>query len=200
MPPKIPTNLEGPPPVLMGEIDEQGLAEQAKRGDEKAFTKLVETYERVIFNLALRMTNDYEDARDIAQIVFVKAYKNLPSFDPKYKFFSWIYRIGMNECLNHRAKRREEVELDPDLIADGGDASDADTKAGAVMRTEAIDASLMRLTVDYRVVIILRHFLELNQAEMAQILGVSEQIVKSRLHTARQQMAGHLERRGIREA
>ena len=183
---------------MMGEIDEQGLAEKAKQGDERAFTKLVETYERVIFNLALRMTGDYEDARDIAQTVFVKAYRNLPSFDPKYKFFSWIYRIGMNECLNHRAKRREEAELDPDLIAE--DEGDADSRAGDVLRTEAIDESLMRLTVDYRVVIILRHFLELNQAEMAQILGVSEQIVKSRLHTARQQLAGLLERRGIRES
>ena len=66
----------------MVEIDEQGLAERAKKGDDRAFTKLVETYERVIYNLALRMTNDREDARDITQTVFVKAYQNLDPSTP----------------------------------------------------------------------------------------------------------------------
>jgi RNA polymerase sigma-70 factor (ECF subfamily) len=178
----------------MVEIDEQALAERAKSGDVQAFTKLVEVYERVIFNLALRMTNDREDARDIAQVVFVKAYEHLDSFDPRYKFFSWLYRIGMNECLNHRSRNRRHEELDPGLLSDGADADEA---ARAVIRTEAIEASLMRLSVDYRTVIILRHFLELNQAEMAQILEVPEKTVKSRLHTARRIMAGLLGQRGI---
>ncbi|HET9950796.1 MAG TPA: RNA polymerase sigma factor [Candidatus Eisenbacteria bacterium] len=183
----------------MGEIDEQTLAERAKRGDDRAFTKLVEMYERVIYNLAFRMTNDREDARDIAQTVFVKAYRKLSSFDPRHRFFSWIYRIGVNECLNHRARSRRFEELDPDLMAEGG-AGDADERASTLLRSEAIEDSLMSLSVDYRTVIILRHFLELNQAEMAQILDVPEKTVKSRLHTARQLMAGQLGRRGIHQS
>jgi RNA polymerase sigma-70 factor (ECF subfamily) len=182
----------------MFESEEQALVVQAKNGDDRAFAKLVAMYERVIYNLALRMTNDGEDARDITQSVFVKVYRNLHSFDPKYKFFSWIYRIGMNECLNHRERKRSHEALDPELVADGEPQS-ADERAGEVLRTEAIEESLMRLSVDYRTVIILRHFLELNQAEMAQILEVPEKTVKSRLHTARQIMAGLLERRGISE-
>jgi RNA polymerase sigma-70 factor (ECF subfamily) len=181
----------------MVEIDEQALAKRAKSGDVQAFTELVEAYERVIFNLALRMTNDREDARDIAQTVFVKAYEHLDSYDPRFKFFSWLYRIGMNECLNHRGKARRHEELDPSLVSDG---SDPDETARAVIRTEAIEESLMRLSVDYRTVIILRHFLDLNQAEMAHILEVPEKTVKSRLHTARQIMAGFLEQRGIERA
>ena len=178
----------------MVEIDEQALAERAKRGDVQAFTKLVEAYERVIFNLALRMTNDREDARDIAQTVFVKAYQHLGSFDPRYKFFSWLYRIGLNECLNHRGRTHQHEELDPALLSSGADAEEA---ARVVIRTEAIEASLMRLPVDYRTVIILRHFLDLSQAEMAHVLELPEKTVKSRLHTARQIMAGLLEQRGI---
>jgi RNA polymerase sigma-70 factor (ECF subfamily) len=181
----------------MVEIDEKALAERAKSGDQDAFAKLVRAYERVIFNLALRMTNDREDARDIAQIVFFKAYQHLDSFDPRYKFFSWLYRIGMNECLNHRGRIRRHEDLDPDLLAAGDSAEE---RAETVLRSEAIEASLIRLPVDYRTVIILRHFLELNQAEMAQILELPEKTVKSRLHTARQLMAGHLTRRGIERA
>jgi len=183
----------------MVEIDEQALAELAKAGDDRSFTKLVELYERVIFNLAFRMTNDREDARDIAQTVFVKAFQNLRSFDPRHRFFSWLYRIGVNECLNHRARSRRYEELDPDLMSDE-EGGDAEERAGTVLRSEAIEGSLMMLPVDYRTVIILRHFLELNQAEMAQILGVPEKTVKSRLHTARQLMAGHLGRRGIHQS
>jgi RNA polymerase sigma-70 factor (ECF subfamily) len=183
----------------MVELDERALAEQAKRGDDRAFTKLVEMYERVIYNLALRMTNDREDARDIAQTVFVKAFQKLRSFDPQYKFFSWIYRIGVNECLNHRARSRRHEELDPDLMSEG-DEGDADERACTLLRSEAIEDSLMNLSVDYRTVIILRHSLELNQAEMAQILELPEKTVKSRLHTARQLMAGLLGRRGIHQS
>jgi RNA polymerase sigma-70 factor (ECF subfamily) len=183
----------------MVEIDEQALAERAKSGDDRAFTKLVEMYERVIYNLAFRMTNDREDARDITQTVFVKAYQNLRSFDSRHRFFSWIYRIGVNESLNARGKARRHEELDPDLILEG-DKGGADERAETLLRSEAIEDSLMMLSIDYRTVIILRHFLELNQAEMAQILELPEKTVKSRLHSARQLMAGHLGRRGIHQS
>ena len=115
---------------MMIERDEQELVERAKQGDSRAFEKLVQAYERVIFNLALRMTNDREDARDIAQTVFVKAYQGLKGFDPKYRFFSWIYRIGVNESLNHRGRNRRHEELDEGLASDG---YDADTRTEAVL-------------------------------------------------------------------
>lgn len=181
----------------MIEQDEQELVERAKQGDARAFEKLVQTYERVIFNLALRMTNDREDARDIAQTVFVKAYQGLKGFDPKYRFFSWIYRIGVNESLNHRGRSRRHEELDEGLASDG---DDADTRTEAVLVGGAIEETLMQLSVDYRTVIILRHFLELNHAEMAQILEVPEKTVKSRLHTARQNLAALLGKKGITHA
>ena len=178
----------------MIERDEQELATRAKDGDTKAFETLVRRYERVIFNLALRMTHDREDARDIAQVVFVKAYQGLSGFDPKYRFFSWIYRIGVNESLNHRGRTRQHEELSDTLTSDD---RDADQRAEEVRVGGAIEDSLMQLSVDYRTVIILRHFLELSQAEMAQVLEVPEKTVKSRLHTARQNLAALLGRKGI---
>jgi RNA polymerase sigma-70 factor (ECF subfamily) len=178
----------------MTDDDEKGLVERARGGDARAFEMLVKAYERVIYNLALRMTNDPEDAQDIAQAVFVKAYQKLDSFDPRFRFFSWIYRIGVNESLNWRGRFRRHEELDAERLSD---ESDPDARAEQVLIGGAIEESLMRLPVDHRTVIILRHFLELNQAEMAQVLEVPEKTVKSRLHTARRHLGALLSRKGI---
>ncbi len=140
------------------------------------------------------MTNDRDDAQDIAQTVFVKAYEKLGSYNPRYRFFSWIYRIGINESLNYRGRTRRFEEIDPEQLSDGGTA---DRKTEEVLLGGAIEKSLMSLSVDNRTVIILRHFLDLNQAEMAHVLEVPEKTVKSRLHTARQNMAALLGRKGI---
>jgi len=178
----------------MNEIDEEALVERARRGDPKAFARLVDRYQRVVFNLALRMVNDREDARDIAQTVFVKVYQNLDSYDSRHRFFSWIYRITLNESLNHRGRRRPHEELDPGLASEG--RSPDDSAALSEVGTE-IGNALMQLTVDYRTVVIMRHFLELNQIEMSQILEVPEKTVKSRLHSARRILGEMLSRKGI---
>jgi RNA polymerase sigma-70 factor (ECF subfamily) len=178
----------------MTERDESDLVERARSGDVRAFEKLVRAYEKVIYNLALRMTNDREEARDVAQAVFVKAYEKLDTFKPNHRFFSWIYRIGVNETLNRLKRNRQIDPIDPEQLSDEGDP---DRRAEEVLIGGAIEESLMALSVDYRTVIILRHFLDLNQAEMAHILELPEKTVKSRLHTARQNMAALLGRKGI---
>ena len=178
----------------MIETDEEALIQKARRGDSRAFGVLVDRYQRVIYNLALRMVNDREEAKDIAQTVFVKVFQNLDSYDPSHRFFSWIYRIAVNESLNHRGRRRRHEELDPGLEANGRrpDETAALGEVGA-----EIGCALMRLNDDYRTVVIMRHFLELNQAEMSQILEVPEKTVKSRLHTARRLLGDMLSRKGI---
>ena len=80
-------------------------------GDREAFGRLVEKYERRIFNLALRICGDYEDAMDVTQTVFVKAFNRLGSFDPSRKFFSWLYRMGVNESLNQVKRQSRIVHL-----------------------------------------------------------------------------------------
>ena len=178
----------------MIETDEEALIEKAKRGDSRAFGALVDHYQRVVFNLALRMVNDREEAKDIAQTVFVKVYQKLDSYDPSYRFFSWIYRIAVNESLNHRSRRHRHEELDPGLESEG---RRPDEYAALGEAGTEIGCALMQLSPDYRTVVIMRHFLELSQAEMSQILEVPEKTVKSRLHSARRLLGEMLSRKGI---
>lgn len=178
----------------MTESDEEALVEEARRGDPKAFARLVDRYQRVVYNLALRMVNDREEAEDISQTVFVKVFQNLGSYDSRHRFFSWIYRIALNESLNHRGRQRRHEELDPGLESNGR-SPDESAAHGEVERE--IGNALLQLTADYRTVVIMRHFLELNQAEMSQILEVPEKTVKSRLHSARRLLGEILSRKGI---
>lgn len=178
----------------MIETDEEALVEQARQGDPKAFAALVDRYQRVVYNLALRMMNDPEDAKDIAQTVFIKVFQNLGSYDSRRRFFSWIYRIAVNESLNRLGRRRQHEELDPEFESNGR-SPDEYAALGEV--GAEIGNALMQLTADYRTVVIMRHFLELNQTEMSQILEVPEKTVKSRLHTARRLLGEMLSRKGI---
>ncbi len=178
----------------MFDKDERDLVERARRGDTRAFSELVDTYQRVVYNVAFRMVNDREDAEDITQSVFVKTYQNLGSYDSRYKFFSWVYRIALNESLNFRGRRRRHDELDPELESNGRSPDD---NAALSEVSGEIGSALMRLSADYRTVVIMRHFLELNQNEMSQILEVPEKTVKSRLHTARRLLGEMLSRKGI---
>jgi len=160
-------------------------------GDHGAFEPLVRRYERVLFRVAFRLTGEYEDARDATQNAFVKAFEQLHRFDGKRRFFSWIYRIALNECLNLRRARRPQESLTEGFAA-------PDTQAGpfeAFAQTEArrrIDRAMAHLTFEYREVIALRHFADLSYEQIADAIGVPEKTVKSRLFSARQRLAGLL--------
>ena len=169
----------------MDEQDDAELVGRCVRGDPEAFEPLVARYQRVLFNVALRMVNDYEDARDVTQNAFVKAYEKLDTYDAHYKFFSWIYRIMMNEALNLLKRRRARDPLDPDLPSPSN--PQAEVEAREVSRR--VQAAVLTLPVDSREVVILRHFVELSYEEMSDILSLPEKTVKSRLFTARRRLA-----------
>jgi RNA polymerase sigma-70 factor (ECF subfamily) len=167
----------------INESNDADLIERCQAGETEAFEALVQTYQRGLFNIALRLLGRYEDARDATQTTFIKAYEHLDRFDPAQRFFSWIYRILKNECLNVlRARRQSEpVPLDwpaagvPDLVEAGE-------------RQQAIQRALLALSDEYREVLVLRHFTELSYDEIANALGIPEKTVKSRLYTARQRL------------
>jgi RNA polymerase sigma-70 factor, ECF subfamily len=159
-------------------------------GDDAAFGAIVGRYQQVLFNVAFRMLGDYEEARDAAQSAFVKAYENLGTYDPRRRFFSWIYRILMNECLNLR--RQPSVRLCTGPI-DGMTADDRTPDAvEAAERRRDVKQAILKLPPDYREVIVLRHFAALSYEEMSEAIGVPAKTVKSRLYSARQQLATEL--------
>lgn len=164
--------------------DDAQLVERCVRGDVDAFEPLVARYQKVLFNVALRMVGDYEDARDIAQTTFVKAYEKLRSYDPRYRFFSWIYRIAINECLNFVSRRRPQQALDPGLVSGDDPEGEAEARELGVRVQDA----LVKLPPEQRLVLVLRHFRELSYGEMSEVLLVPEKTVRSRLYTARQRL------------
>ena len=179
----------------MTEQSDEDLVRQCRAGEVKSFDMLVGRHQRTIFNLALRMVRDSDDAADIAQSVFVKAYENLEKFDPQFRFFSWLYRIAVNESLNalEQKKRFEGLEGN-DLAADTADEKDDE----AVREEGRIQDGLMMLKVDQRAVIVLKHMQGLSYREIAQILDLPEKTVKSRLFSARQLLKDILKKKGVR--
>lgn len=171
------------------DTDDPALVRRCLSGDTAAFETLVEEYQRVAFTVALRMLGDYEDARDATQNTFVKAFEKLHSYDPGHRFFSWIYRILVNECLNVRRARRPRGELDE---LSGQETAATCDAAEAAERRRDVRAALLALPVHYREVIVLRHFAQMSYDEIATSLGVPVKTVKSRLHTARGQLVRHL--------
>jgi len=153
------------------------------RGDIKAFESIVDKYERPIYNAVFRMVNNREDAMDITQTVFIKTYEKMDTYDPSRKFFSWLYKIAVNESLNHLKQREREMRVDHELRA-----SQKSTESRIIENEtgEHIQRALTSLKFDYRVVLILKHFLELSYKEIGEILEIPTKKVKSRLFTGRQ--------------
>lgn len=175
--------------------EEDALVRRTLAGDREAFGDLVEAYQDVVYNLALRMVGDPEDARDVTQTAFVKAYTKLASFDRRNRFFSWLYRIGINESLNLLGRRRNREELDDSLEAPGPGPARA---AEAAEEEQLMNRALMDLTPEYRQVLILRHFLDFSHREIGELLQLPEKTVKSRLHTGRERLAVALRKHGYR--
>lgn len=157
---------------------------QCLAGNSEAFAILVERYQRVMYVVALRTLGNEADAGDAAQTAFVKAYEQLATFNPQYRFFSWLYRILRNECLNMLRARRPEQPLPPTLPS----SSSPFDSARASAQHRDIQAALQALSADEREVIVLRHFAELRYDEIATVLAIPASTVKSRLYSARQRL------------
>jgi RNA polymerase sigma-70 factor (ECF subfamily) len=174
----------------MNEEVDARIVRDCLAGDPQAFASLVERYERPVYNVALRMLRNPEDARDIAQTVFMKAYQNLSNYDPQHKFYSWIYRMAINESLNIlRVRDRSAGPVDEQFADECAGPSDllADEQTRDVV-LEAVD----QLKPEYRAVIVLRYFVDRNYEDMSEILGIDAKTVKSRLYTARQLLKDQL--------
>jgi RNA polymerase sigma-70 factor (ECF subfamily) len=149
--------------------------------DRAAAGALVDRYQQRLFNVALRMLGNVQDAEDVTQTVFFNVFDKLERYDPRYKFFSWIYRMTVNESLNALKRRKPVVTLENEisLLAPGGDAAEAEDRVGK---------ALMSLKPDDRAVVVLKHFVSFSYEEIAGVLGIPVKTVKSRLFTARERL------------
>lgn len=170
------------------------LVDRCRRGDRQAAGALIREYQRPLYNAAYRLLGNPDDAADATQAAFLKALEHLDSYDPDYKFFSWIYRIVINEAINQRKRNRKQQPLDEEEVSTDFSPY-SQTEAGQL--ENGIQEGLMALTDEYRTVMAMRHFSDLSYKEISQILQIPEKTVKSRLYSARQLMKSHLLERGI---
>ena len=170
--------------------------------DAGAFSRLIECYERPMFNVAYRMLGNAVEAADATQDVFLKVFENIAGYDPQYRLFSWIYRIAMNESIDRLKHRRhaEVAAIDLENLPLACIERGPEQVVGDAQMHDVIQAALMELQDDHRVVIVLRHFAECSYAQMAEILHIPEKTVKSRLYSARQALHGKLCARGVAAA
>jgi RNA polymerase sigma-70 factor (ECF subfamily) len=169
--------------VLVEEEDDGTLVQRCQDGDLRAFDRLVVRYQKPVFNAALRMLRNPEDARDVAQTVFLKVFEHLRQYDPNLRFYSWIYRITLNESINALGRLRPCEAISGNEI---DEAPGLERQVESAQMSRAIEHALMRIQPDHRAVIVLRHFLHLGYQDMGDILELPEKTVKSRLYTARQ--------------
>ncbi len=177
----------------MKEYDDGTLVQRSLEGNRAAFEELVVRYQRPVYNAALRLLRDPEEAKDVAQTTFLSVFEHLADYDPTYKFYSWIYRIAVNESLNTLGRRKPSEEFSGEEV-DG--APGPDRYAESDQTRCAIEAALMRITPELRSVVVLRHLMHLSYEDMAQTLAVPEKTVKSRLYSARQQLRNLLVHEG----
>ena len=166
--------------------DEQdrALVRRYLEGQRDAAGGLVDRYQKRLFNVALRMLDNAQDAEDVTQTVFLNAFLKLRTYDPRYRFFSWVYRMTVNEALNvlKRRKRTVTLEDEPDIPAPGA-APDRATEV-----RDRVGKALMGLKPDDRAVVVLRHFVSFSYVEIAGVLEIPVKTVKSRLFTARERL------------
>jgi len=175
------------------EDDDPALVRRGRDGERSAFEQLVVRYQKPVYNAALRMLHDPQDAMDVAQTTFLKAFEHLADYDPSFKFYSWIYRIAVNESLNALGARKSLEAINGE---EPDEAPGPDTQVEGEQTGRAIEDALMRITPELRSVVVLRHLMQLSYRDMSDILGLPEKTVKSRLHSARMALRQDLLRCG----
>jgi RNA polymerase sigma-70 factor (ECF subfamily) len=149
---------------------DDALVEACRKGERGAFDQLVIRHQRGIYRLCYRYVNNHEDANDLTQEVFLRAWRGIRRFRGRSAFSTWLYRIGVNTCLNFRASRRPPTQELPEAIADG--------------RTGAVREAVSRLPEKQRATLILKIYHELTHQEVARILGSTVGTVKANLFHA----------------
>jgi len=187
---------------MTGFQDDESLVERSRAGDTWAFGELVRRYQGRLYPTLLRLTGSAEDAQDLLQEAFLRAYRKLGRFQGESSFYTWLYRLTVNLALSHRRRRNPSLRLadlpssedegsyDP---ASEADQSDPSLPAEQAERDALVHRALDALAPDHRAVVVMKEFDGLRYEEIAAHLGVPVGTVRSRLHRARRELRERLE-------
>ncbi len=185
-------------------VDENKLVNKAVKGDNSAFEALMEKHMGIIYNIALRMTANKDDAEDMTQEIMIKIFRSLGSFKGNSKFSTWIYRVAVNTCLDElkKKKNKKHLSLDAEISGDDGenqieikdDSPSPEKLAEQNELRDMVAAAVKLLSDEHRAVIVLRDIRGMSYSEIAGILGCSDGTVKSRISRARAQLKMILEK------
>lgn len=193
---------EAPTPPPPAPVDEQVLVKRARQGDLSAYDELVRRYQERIYATVYHMTSNHEDANDLAQEAFIKAFQALKSFKGGSSFYTWVYRIAVNKTINFLKQRKNKslislndldfnAEHDPDLIALISEKTPR-REINLVELQEKLNAAMQKLSEPHRLVVTLHDVQGLSHEEIAEIMDCNIGTVRSRLFYARQQLQAYL--------
>ena len=168
------------------------LVLDAQQGVEHAFEELVKRHEAKVFGLARRLLCNAEDARDLSQEVFIRAFRAIPRVDPDRRFESWLLTITVNTCRSHLKRRKAPIQL-----KDAGALAAGETKQTADPALVAMREALAGLSTKYRIALVLFHQEGKSCDEIASVLGVNSNRVRTWLHRGRRLLREALARKGI---
>ena len=170
------------------------LIARAAEGDSSAFQLLVEQHRSMVYRVAYQFAGNHHDAEDIAQDVFIKVYRSLSRFRQDSQFTSWIYRIAMNACIDHRRRQlsagaapsgaRFNEDAEQQMVNTPEDGPGPETTAYAGELGSVLETAIGRLPHGQRIVFVMRHYEGLKLGEIASALGLAEGTVKRQLHAA----------------
>ena len=175
-----------------GNDEERLWIMQARRGDKRAFSRLVEAYQRPVYSITYRMLGNPEEAEDAAQEAFLRAFSSLDRYDPGRKFSTWLFSIANHHCIDRLRKRRVKwisIDDNPVLGDLQGDAPLPERQVLEQEKRDSVQRLLQQLEPGYRMPLVLRYWEDCSYEEIAEIMEISVPAVKSRLFRARQQVA-----------
>lgn len=189
-------------PLVNDPAGERALVKRAQDGDLSAYDELVRRYQERIYATLYQMTSNHEDANDLAQESFIKAYQALKSFKGNSSFFTWVYRIAVNKTINFLKQRKNrghmslndldfQAEHDPDLVALVSEKTPRRDLNLAELN-EKLNTAMQKLSEDHRLVVTLHDIQDLSHDEIGKIMDCNVGTVRSRLYYARQQLQAYL--------
>ena len=193
---------EPKPKVSKNTIEDRGLVARAKKNDAKAFEKLERKYRKSVYYMLLKMVKNTDDAEDLTQEAFAKAFISIEKFDSKYAFSTWLFRIATNNTIDFiRKKRVQTISIDSPLQGDDGSKMRLDVKDSGLdpnqhmlkdQRKQYLAMAIDRLPEKYRILVDLRYFQELSYEEVANELQIPLGTVKAQLFRARELLSQEL--------